>query len=370
MRNNLDATHTQHTPICRHYGECGGCSLQHLPAIEYLKIKSQILEKVIKSLGLTNEVLQPIIQIDANSRRRVEFKVQVNKGNVNIGFFASKTHNVVAISECPISEDKIVYILPSLKKCLESLKKPSAIKAISVTALDSGLDVIIVSKTAIKKADKDKLIILAKENNIIRLSEQIDSSSPSSIYDSGNASTIFGKIKVELPVGAFLQATKQGENSITNFVKENLDGCKNIADLYSGCGTYSFPLSDKAKRISSFEGAEELSLAMHNAIVQSNLDHKMTSITRDLFKRPLKPEELNQFDGVVINPPRSGAMPQIKNIANSSIGKLVMVYCNPNTFKRDLSHLLDAGYVLKKTIAIDQFVWSNHLEVVSYLEKI
>ena len=360
---------TLHTPPCRHFRQCGGCSLQHLPPAEYHQYKNDLLANIIRSLELDQSVLAPMITVGTHSRRRVEFKIAVQKKAVRLGFFAQRTSEVVNLTECVISEAALVSIMPALKSCLESLKKPGQIKTISLTILEAGLDALVTTLKPLKEADKAILARFAEEHRCARFSIQTEGLRPYCLYDTGKASIHFAGIEVFLPIGAFLQATRAGEAAITDFVTEHLAGCAHIADLYAGCGTYSFPLVQKAQRLSCFEGAEELSQALHNAALNSDLASKITTNTRDLFKNPLRPRELNSFDGIVINPPRNGALPQIKNIAQSRVGKVVMVYCNPSTFKRDLSHLVATGYTVIKAVAIDQFLWSNHLETVAYLEK-
>lgn len=364
-------------PACKHFGECGGCSAQHLGVQIYKNFKQNILNNIIKDLGVDDNVVESIFEVGKYSRRRAEFKVSISKGKVAIGFFANKSHDIVDLKECPVSQKELTNILPGLKLCIENLKKPGAIKAISITIIDNGLDIFIISNKNINENDKNILKSFAKENRVIRLSQYIkkagagssSDSHASLIYDCNNSTVNFSGIDVEIPIGAFLQATKKGEDAITEFVKNNLEGCNNIADLYSGCGTYSFPLAKEAKMVAAYEGSDEMVSAMHNAIARNNLTARIAATSRDLFKNPLSDNDLNNFDGIVINPPRNGALPQVKNIAKSMVDKLVMVSCNPATFKRDAKYLLENNYKLIKAMPIDQFFWSRHLEVVAFFSR-
>ncbi len=112
-----------------------------------------------------------------------------------------------------------------------------------------------------------------------------------------------------------------------------------------------------------------MAAAMNNACVANNLDERIETTVRDLFADPLSAEELSHFDGIVINPPRNGALPQVKAIAESGVRKVVMVSCDPATFKRDAKVLLEAGYALTLAVPIDQFYWSRHLELVAVFER-
>ncbi len=90
---------------------------------------------------------------------------------------------------------------------------------------------------------------------------------------------------------------------------------------------------------------------------------------RDLFRRPLEPDELNGFDMAVIDPPRAGAEAQIATLARSNIGRIAMVSCNPVTFARDAKVLCDAGFDIQWVDVVDQFRWSSHVELVAYFTR-
>ena len=91
----------------------------------------------------------------------------------------------------------------------------------------------------------------------------------------------------------------------------------------------------------------------------------VTTETRDLFRRPVLPEELKSYDSVVIDPPRAGAEAQIAELARSGVSTIAAVSCNPVSFARDAKTLTDAGFSLNWVDVIDQFRWSPHVEVVA-----
>jgi 23S rRNA (uracil1939-C5)-methyltransferase len=85
---------------------------------------------------------------------------------------------------------------------------------------------------------------------------------------------------------------------------------------------------------------------------------------RDLFRRPLQPDELNRFDAVVLDPPRAGARDQVEQLAASKVPVIAYVSCNPSSFARDARQLVDAGYRLARIWPVGQFRWSTHVELV------
>lgn len=366
-------------PVCTHYGRCGGCSLQHLNEQTYEAFKQRILGSFVAGIGADNAVVAPMVAIKQQSRRRADFKIETRNEAIRIGFYARGSHQMVDVSECPISDDSLIRILPALREVIGGLKKPGRLLSISLTAFDNGLDATIKLSSAIGTADKERLVAFAQNSNIIRLHTQEQpkresrkqplAQNPVCLYDEGNATIRFAGIEVSLPSGAFLQATQAGQDAITALVTEHLSGCDTIADLYSGCGTYSFPLIAQAGRVSAYEGAAEMAAAMNDACVANGLDERIETTMRDLFADPLSAEELKPFDGIVINPPRNGALPQVEAIGQSGAKKVVYVSCDPATFKRDGKALMAAGYALTLAVPIDQFYWSRHLELVAVFEK-
>ena len=96
---------------------------------------------------------------------------------------------------------------------------------------------------------------------------------------------------------------------------------------------------------------------------------RVTTEARDLFRRPLLPDELNKFDSAVIDPPRAGAEAQIAELVKSNVKTIAYVSCNPTTFARDAAALVSAGFCLDFVQTVDQFRWSSHVELVASFTK-
>jgi 23S rRNA (uracil1939-C5)-methyltransferase len=359
---------------CRHFGTCGGCALQHMKPDAYRQFKQQFLRKLLDDMGVDPAIILPMVEVGAQSRRRAEFKISVRKGVVKMGFFASQSHRLVPLEECQICDPRLMALLPIFQACLAGLKKPGRILALHVTLLEAGVDATLMVSKSLTEGDRQSIRQFARSNPLVRVSEQHSGEgqellSPRILHDTQQAKISLGGVSVALPVGAFLQATEAGQEAITRQVLQHLQGCKAVLDLYAGCGTYSFPLAGQVERVSAFEASVEMIAAMHNALMGQGLEGRMQASARDLVQSPLAVQELQGFDGMVINPPRSGALPQVKMIARSQLPRLVMVSCNPLTFQRDATILLNSGYRLTELLPIDQFYWSSHLELVASFEK-
>ena len=176
----------------------------------------------------------------------------------------------------------------------------------------------------------------------------------------------FGIATVTPPPGAFLQATPDGEAALVAAVRDAVGDARRVVDLFSGCGTFTLPLADHAA-IHAVEGDAEMIAALDKGVRHSTGLKSITMATRDLFSRPLLPDELAKIDAVVIDPPRAGAEAQVAEIAEAQVPRIAYVSCNPSTFARDAKVLVQAGYTLNWVQVVDQFRWSPHVELAASL---
>jgi 23S rRNA (uracil1939-C5)-methyltransferase len=173
---------------------------------------------------------------------------------------------------------------------------------------------------------------------------------------------------VDLPMGGFLQPSAAGEAALTASVLAGVGKAKRVADLYAGSGTFSFPLSAKA-RVLAIDSAKPAIAALTAAVNRAQLSGRIETLARDLDQSPLPPHDLKPFDAVVFDPPRAGAEMQSKMLVKSIVKRVVAVSCNPASFARDARLLLDGGYDLVKLTILDQFVWSHHVELVAVFQR-
>lgn len=359
LRGDIIAVHThgpkRRVPPCPYFSQCGGCSLQQLSENAYQDFKRRVLRDALSHAGFP-DIQAEVIFLPAASRRRVELKWDNNQSS--FAYYASRSRNLVPIENCLIMEPALQSLLPRLAQALGKWEYAAQIKTVSLTAADSGVDMAIALVIPAKAGIQRFFVSLADGLGIARIS--VDDS----IVVSRAAVTMkLGDVDIALPPGAFLQASQEGQRLLTQAVVQNVGGAVRIADLFCGIGTYSFPLSAQAK-----VHAVENDAQMIDSLNQNAKKHGLKNLTgekRDLYTAPLTAKELEQFDAVVINPPRPGAKAQCEQLARSSVKNAVMVSCSPASFARDAKILKNAGFSLTRAQAIDQFVYSPHLEIVA-----
>ena len=347
-------------PPCRHFDSCGGCSLQQLKEQAYKDFKTQMFHSALRQAGYDLPDAS-VTFIPASSRRRVEMRVYRTRGITQMAYFRPGTNDLLPIEKCIILTKPLQAFLFPLGKALGNLKGVEHIKSVKLTELAGGIDMLLVLKQELPGA---ALLELAEKTDVSRLSMQVNNSQPKIIVSRRPTEIILGGYPIALPADSFLQSSIEAQENLTAFVCNHIPHEGKIVDLFSGIGTYSFPMT-KAHKVHAVESHDGMVSHLKKAAKKHALEESLTAECRDLFHAPLSKEELSKFEAVVINPPRPGAKRQVEEIAASAIRRVVMISCNPGTFARDAKILKNAGFNLIHAEGIDQFVYSPHLEIAA-----
>lgn len=275
-----------------------------------------------------------------------------------VGFNAEKSHRVVDMRECHILRPELFLLVQPLRKLLAALLAPKRPAEVQLTLIDDGVDVLVKGVAANGLAAIERLTSFASEHRLGRLA--IDQGlGPETIYEPTAATVTLSGTRVSFPVGAFLQATSDGELALVECVREAVGDTSAIADLFAGIGT--FGLATRAAYAA--EASRDAASALRSAAPAIHVEH------RDLYRRPLDPEDLARFDAVVLDPPRAGAAEQARALARSAVPRIAYVSCNPATFARDARTLVDGGYALEWVRPVGQFRWSTHVELAACFSR-
>jgi len=351
------------SPPCRHAKSCGGCVVMHASDGFAAEWKTDIVRKALSSRGLDTEVRE-IYTSPSQSRRRAKFSGRRTKKDAMVGFHAAASHALVEVPDCQLVRPEMLALMPVLKELTKIGASRKSEVQFTVIQSDHGADVWVESDKDVDDGMRVELAKIAQTHQLARLSWNDDV-----IVTLRKPLIQMGKAKVEPPMGAFLQATPDAEAQMVELVKSIIGDARSVADLFSGCGTFTFPAAQNAK-IHAVEGEAELIAALDSAWRQTAGLKRVTTETRDLFRRPLEPDELNRFDAVILDPPRAGAEAQIQCLTKTNVKKIAMVSCNPTTFARDAESLTTNGYSLDWVKPIDQFRWSAHVELVGSFTRL
>lgn len=351
-RSTLPEPETRAEPFCPYFGRCGGCTLQHYGPSDYLALKRGLVERAMRDARV-EAALEPMVEAHGDGRRRATLHA---RGKA-VGYMAARSHELIDIAECPI-------LMPALKTRAPTLARPIAATVgdcdIAFTASDTGLDVAVRTE---KRLRPDKLTLLAQRSNLARMTLNGEM-----VLQNTVPSMRIGSAIVPLPVTSFLQATAVAEGTLAELVLAGVGKAKSVADLFCGLGPFTLRLAETA-RVFSADADRPAIAALEAALRHTKGLKPVTAKARDLFREPLVVTELNAFDAVVFDPPRAGAEAQVREIARSKVRTVVAVSCEPKTFARDAAMLIGGGYRLEALTPVDQFAWSQHVELVGVFRR-
>ena len=348
--------------LCRHFGTCGGCAFQDLSPEDYRALKRTQVANALARCGV-DAPIAPLAETPPHTRRRASLKAVKRDGEVLVGFNAARSHAIVDMQECLVLTPALLSLVPGLRELLRRLLKEGELAEVGVTETDSGVDLVLGLPARNFAGHVALLAEWANRQNVARITVNGDVA-----VQLGSPAIRIGEADLLLPTSAFLQPSREGERILQTAVVEFLHGARCIADLFAGCGTFTFALARLARVHGVDSDAEALNLLRLAARKTARLK-PVTVETRDLFKRPLRPEELNGFDAIVLDPPRAGARSQSAMLGQSQVGRVAYVSCNPETFARDAAILTQAGFRLGEAKPVDQFLWSKHIELVGTFER-
>lgn len=374
---------------CEYLKSCGGCPLRDMTEEQYRLLKESKVKGILNAALKQKEYVweKPLFLPDG-TRRRAAMAFEFKKGKLVLGFNENHNARILDCTRCLSLTPKINDLLPSLKKFLENLCAISvAVKTkkknvstyniakgdILILDADNGIDLVLETDADLNVSHRMEIFEFVNANdNVIRFSARKNSLS--------EAEPIVEKIKPVIKIaqydifvapGTFLQASKEGQNALINKVTEYLGNVNgNIADLFCGIGTFSYPLAQNVKnKIVSSDVSKPLLKGFQTSI-NKNMIHNIEIVEKNLFKYPFTTQELEKFEAVVLDPPRAGAAAQVAELAKVAGGAtVVMVSCNPHSFVNDANVLINGGFKIQKIIMVDQFVYSNHTEMVALFTK-
>jgi 23S rRNA (uracil1939-C5)-methyltransferase len=352
-------------PPCRHFGKCGGCQLQHLGDTALAGFVSDRVVNAAEGQGLVPQAIGETHLSPPYSRRRASLRAVNGGTRPLIGFREEGSHRVVGLAECHVLRPELFALLTPLGKLLKSRRDRYAAD-IELTLVDQGVDLAIKGLAVEGLEATEALLDFAREQGFARLT--VDQGyGPEAMWEPSPVTVTLGGVAAGFPPGAFLQATADGEKALVSAACEWLHDVGSVVDLFAGLGTFAFALAGEGRKLLAVEGARELHLACKSAA--GSAAGTLAALHRDLFRNPLRADELKHFEAAVLDPPRAGAREQVLQLAESGVGRIAYISCNPSSWARDARVLADAGYSLAELRPVGQFRWSTHVELASLFLK-
>ena len=383
-------------PLCPVFGRCGGCQLQHIDYASQLELKTKTVYDAIKRIG---EVPDPSVEkcIPSPSqwqyRNKAALPVQSNRSErLLAGFYKKRSHDIVPFSGCPVLLPRLEDNVTSLINNLEvsgfsgwNEKENNVINLIrhlvfrTAKFTDQSLCAIVagrfpnkyesgkLKKVAADHSDKINGMVL---NRNISKGNFIWGDDFSSINGETVMEEVLGKYKFNFEISSFFQVNSEQALDLYKYASNlaTSDTSENILELYSGVGTLTAFLSERAKHVTAVEEWPQASKYL-------NINAKLNGLN-NITGHSGSAEDISEalsgvkFDTVVLDPPRAGCDPRvISSIIKIAPKKLVYVSCGPATLARDIKSLISNGYAIKTIQPFDMFPQTGHVETVVLMSR-
>lgn len=376
---------------CEFQDRCGGCVHRHLSEKEYQNRKRAEVSYILQNLETHDFKFAEPVFIGDGTRRRASFAFEHKKGQLILGFNQHKSDTVVDVKSCALLTPKINDNLENIRQMLLAICEIAVPvmkknKQVGVNKLDhgdvlitqaaNGLDVVLEFAAELNLDYRMTLFEQSQSyTDIIRISHrQKELDKPETIIEKTKPFIDIAGYEVYIPAGTFLQASDASEQALIKLVMGYLgDTQGKIADLFCGVGTFSYPLSRHLNNKILAVDSSPVLLEGFQFSINKNMIPNITLKDKNLFKYPLDEKELKNFAAIVIDPPRAGAAPQMQKLialnAEERPTKIISVSCNPHSFVKDANVLINGGYHLQEITLVDQFIYSNHSELVALFTK-
>ncbi len=351
---------------CTHFGQCGGCALQHLDPRTYRAAKLGGLRAALGRVGIDPAVVRPLRLVPPVRRRaRVGLtRPRDARQPARLGFRQRFRHDLVDMHECLVLEPELFAAARMLRPLVPELLPPGDAAEATLTRTDSGVDLLIDAGAHPSLGALEALAVLAAEGDLARIVWRT-TKDEILVVERSPVRILLSGVPVLVPPGAFLQASAAAEAILVAEIVAGVGSRRPALDLYAGLGSFAFALA-AAGAVHAVEGEARAAASLADA---ARAVPGVTVERRDLARDPLPPEALTGYAAAVFDPPRAGAARQAAALAASGLDTVVAVSCNPATFARDAACLIEGGFGLEQVIPVDQFVWSPHLELVAVFRR-
>lgn len=374
-------------PRCKHFGVCGGCSMQHLDARAQVAVKQRILEDSLWHIGKVKAetMLRPIYGQAWGYRERARLSVRhvIKKGKTLVGFHEKRSSYVADMQNCEILVPKIAGLLPLLAELIGCLSIRDRLPQIEV-AVGEHVDALVLRVMDTPSLEDEAALRAFADEHDIQF--WLQSGGPDTVIPfhplAAPALTYsLPEFAITMPFAPtdFTQVNSAINRVMVSRAMRLLDPQpgERIADFFCGLGNFTLPIARSGAQVLGIEGsAAQVARARQNAAA-NGLTSNTEFCAMNLFDMTTEAYiNLGRFDKLLIDPPRDGAIELVKSIGCGDGGgdnaprRIVYVSCNPATLARDAQVLVQVhGYTLKAAGVMNMFPHTSHVESIALFVK-
>ena len=358
---------------CAHAGQCGGCTLQHLPHSEQLALKQRTLAEQLLRVAATapEEWAPPLVGPEFGYRRRARIAVRwdVKSKQLAVGSRAAASRDIVAIADCPVLVQPLQTLLGALPEALRGMRKPQALGHVEIFS-GTAMALLVRHTAPLGEEDVARLQHFCQAQNAQLWLQGEGDPQPQQVDAELGYRLESWNLQLAYRPGDFVQVNGPVNEAM---IAQALDWLapqagERVLDLFCGLGNFALPLAQRVAEVVAVEGvATMVARAQQNA--RSNGLENLHFYQADL-SNPLDGAWMQKgFSAVLLDPPRDGAFAVVKQIAALGAERVLYVSCNPATLARDTAELLKQGYRLKRAGILDMFPQTAHVEAMALFER-
>ena len=380
-------------PTCELYGVCGGCQLQHITYEGQLSLKTQKVKDVIERIGHQNpDLVKPALgpKEPWAYRNKMQMPVGGVRGDIQMGFYAMGSHDIVQGTNCPIQDDgnnRIAQICYDIAKELDvepydEHTGKGVLRHVIGRIGQSGWMVILVTATEhlphqeewveritnrIPQMETIVHNVNSKRTNVIL--------GPTNyvLYGDGTITDHIKDLQFTLSPHSFFQVNPEQTTVLYDqaLAYANLEGNETVIDAYCGTGTISLFLAHKAKHVIGIEIVEPAIINARENARRNGYDNTEFIVADAAVEMPKLYKAGVRPDVIVFDPIRAGCKEEVlTSAAVMAPPRIVYLSCNPATMARDIEILTHFGYELQEVQPVDMFSMTAHVETVALLSKL
>ncbi|MDK0686385.1 23S rRNA (uracil(1939)-C(5))-methyltransferase RlmD [Clostridium perfringens] len=393
----LEASEERVNPPCAIYKRCGGCKLQHASYKAQLDFKWDRVKDCVSKIGKLDPTIvkYPLgMENPWRYRNKVQLPIGLINGEVKIGFFAPRSHDIIDMESCLIQDEIGDKVVKLTREWIEKFNirpynvdgeydEKGIVRHIMIRRGFTTNEVMIVLVTNGEKLPhKEEFVDLMVKNipGIKSVIQNINSKKTNvilgleskTLWGEDTISDYIGDFRFNISPLSFFQVNPIQTEVLYGKALEyaNLTGNEEVFDAYCGTGTITLFLSQKAKKV---YGVEIIPQAIDNAWINAK-ENKVENVEFFVGESEVViPDLINKgvkADVVVVDPPRKGCDKKLLDaITNIDAKKIVYVSCDPSTLGRDLQVLEENGYKTLEVQPVDMFPNTAHIENVALLIK-
>ncbi len=375
----IEASPDRIEPRCPHFGQCGGCSLQHLDPKRQIEAKHHTLQQNLARIGKVEPESwwDPLTGPLWAYRRKARLSVRYvhKKERVLVGFRERYGAFVADMQECHVLDPRIADHLEALSALIYAMDARRSIPQIEVACGDDDCALVFRHLDPLSEGDLEKLREFGRSSGIAVLLQPKGPSSIRSLEPAGTELKFaFPDFGLELVFGPsdFVQVNGAMNRKMAARAMELLDPGKDerILDLFCGLGNFTLPIATRAGGVVGVEGDAELVRKGAENARRNGLENAVF-FAADLNEEPAGAPWLKQgYDKVLVDPPRSGAEFILPHVAASGAWRVVYVSCHPASLARDAGILVhEHGFALRGAGVMDMFPHTGHVESIALFER-